>query len=159
MRLGVSAADIDQTFSAAWASLYINNFLDTDNRMQAGLRAGRAEIPHESRGPERLVRAQRPPAAWCRSRHSVRGPGSMDLPSWTRFNGIPATEIQGAAASGKSTGQAMNAMEAIAAKLPPGIGYEWTGLSLPGARSPVRRRRSCYGISILFVFLVPGRAV
>jgi multidrug efflux pump len=61
-------------------------------------------------------------------------------------------EIQGAAAPGKSTGQAMAAIEAIAAKLPAGIGYEWTGLSLQerqsGSQAPI-----LYGISILVVFL------
>jgi multidrug efflux pump len=61
-------------------------------------------------------------------------------------------EIQGAAAPGKSTGQAMQAIEAIAAKLPAGIGYEWTGLSLQerqsGSQAPI-----LYGISILVVFL------
>jgi len=73
-------------------------------------------------------------------------------PKLERFNGIPAVEIQGSAAAGKSTGQAMNAMEAIAQKLPDGIGYEWTGLSYQerqsGSQAPL-----LYGISILVVFL------
>src|SRR5471032_3192089 len=73
-------------------------------------------------------------------------------PKLERYNGISAVEIQGAAAPGKSTGQAMQAIEAIAAKLPAGIGYEWTGLSLQerqsGSQAPI-----LYGISILIVFL------
>ena len=56
--------------------------------------------------------------------------------SWTygsprleRYNGLSSMNIQGSPAPGKSSGQAMAAMEELAAKLPPGIGYEWTGLS------------------------------
>ena len=51
-----------------------------------------------------------------------------------RYNGMPSLEILGAPAPGESTGDAMAAMETLVAQLPPGIGYEWTGLSLRGAR-------------------------
>jgi multidrug efflux pump len=61
-------------------------------------------------------------------------------------------EIQGQAAPGRSTGQAMLAMEALAKKLPAGVGYEWTGISLQqqisGAQAPL-----LYALSILVVFL------
>ena len=46
-----------------------------------------------------------------------------------RYNGYPAMRLAGDAAPGFSTGQAMAEVEALAAKLPPGIGIEWTGLS------------------------------
>ncbi len=46
--LGVALSTIDQTFSIAWASQYVNNFLDVDDRHQEGLSAGRCAIPHES---------------------------------------------------------------------------------------------------------------
>jgi multidrug efflux pump len=73
-------------------------------------------------------------------------------PKLERYNGISSVEIQGQASAGKSTGQAMTAMEALAAKLPQGIGYEWTGLSFQerqsGSQAPI-----LYGISILVVFL------
>jgi multidrug efflux pump len=80
------------------------------------------------------------------------GEWTYGSPKLERYNGISAVEIQGAAAAGKSTGQAMTAMEALVAKLPAGIGYEWTGLSLQerqsGSQAPI-----LYGISILVVFL------
>src|SRR5258706_2300075 len=61
-------------------------------------------------------------------------------------------EIQGQAAEGKSAGQAMLAMEALAKQLPPGIGFEWTGLSLQqqqaGSQAPY-----FYALSIIVVFL------
>jgi len=65
---------------------------------------------------------------------------------------VPAVEIQGAAAPGQSTGQAMAAMEHLAQKLPAGIGYEWTGISLQqiqaGTQAPY-----FYALSVIVVFL------
>jgi len=61
-------------------------------------------------------------------------------------------QIQGASAPGVSSGTAMGIMEGLVAKLPAGIGYEWTGLSLEerqsGASAP-----ALYAISLLVVFL------
>jgi multidrug efflux pump len=85
--------------------------------------------------------------------------GSFATGSWTygsprleRYNGVSSVEIQGAAAPGMSTGQAMAAMEQMVAKLPAGIGFEWTGMSLEektsGKQAPL-----LYGISVLVVFL------
>jgi multidrug efflux pump subunit AcrB len=69
-----------------------------------------------------------------------------------RYNGVPSVEIQGQAAPGSSTGQAMVAMERLMKKLPAGIGYEWTGISLQqqqsGSQAPY-----FYALSILVVFL------
>jgi multidrug efflux pump len=75
------------------------------------------------------------------------GPAALD-----RYNGYPALEIQGQSAPGKSSGAAMKEMETLMAKLPKGIGYEWTGLSyqerLSGSEAP-----ALYAMSILVVFL------
>ncbi len=80
------------------------------------------------------------------------GQWTYGSPKLERYNGISAVEIQGAAAPGKSTGQAMAAMEALVKQLPAGVGYEWTGLSFQeiqsGSQAPI-----LYGISILVVFL------
>ena len=69
-----------------------------------------------------------------------------------RYNGYPAMRIGGSAAPGYSTGDAMAEMERLVAQLPPGIGYEWTGISreekLAGAQALV-----LYGFAILAVFL------
>ncbi len=73
-------------------------------------------------------------------------------PRLERYNGVPAMEIVGEAAPGKSTGEAMAEIEAIVKKLPDGIGLEWTGLSLQerqaGSQAP-----ALYAISLLVVFL------
>jgi multidrug efflux pump len=80
--------------------------------------------------------------------------------SWTygsprleRYNGLSSVNIQGSPAPGKSSGQAMAAMEKIAAQLPPGIGFEWTGLSAQ-ERESGNQAPALYGISILVVFLL-----
>src|SRR5699024_12589487 len=46
-----------------------------------------------------------------------------------RFNGVPSINIQGSAAPGFSTGDAMDILESLSEQLPRGLGYEWTGLS------------------------------
>src|SRR5690606_6546857 len=69
-----------------------------------------------------------------------------------RYNGVPAMEIQGEAAPGFSSGEAMDKMEEIIAQLPEGISFEWTGISLEekmsGDQAPM-----LYAISLLIVFL------
>ncbi|WP_109480055.1 efflux RND transporter permease subunit [Paraburkholderia sp. C35] len=149
--LGVTVSDIDQTFSIAWASAYVNNFLDTDGRIKKVYLQGDAQFrmsPEDmSKWYVRGSSGSMMPLTSVASGHWIYG-----SPKLERYNGISSVEIQGAASAGKSTGQAMSAMEAIAAKLPQGIGYEWTGLSFQerqsGSQAPI-----LYGISILVVFL------
>ena len=69
-----------------------------------------------------------------------------------RYNGDPSMEIQGSPTPGESTGTAMARMEALAKKLPPGIGYEWTGLSYEEKASG-GAAGSLYALSLLIVFL------
>src|SRR6185369_6185505 len=58
-----------------------------------------------------------------------------------RYNGYPAMRIAGDAAPGRSTGEAMDEMERLAAQLPAGFAYEWTGVSreekLSGAQASI----------------------
>jgi multidrug efflux pump len=76
----------------------------------------------------------------------------VGLPKLDRYNGNPSMKIAGGPAPGYSTGDAMLAMEEIAAKLPPGFAFEWSGTSfeerLAGAQAPI-----LFGLSLLVVFL------
>ncbi|HFW8688498.1 TPA: efflux RND transporter permease subunit, partial [Shigella sonnei] len=66
------------------------------------------------------------------SRGIRRGQGYrlvFQFPIRERYNGLPSMEIQGEAAPGTSSGDAMALMENLASKLPAGIGYDWTGMS------------------------------
>ncbi|WP_126228420.1 efflux RND transporter permease BpeB [Burkholderia ambifaria] len=149
--LGVTAEAIDQTFSIAWASKYVNNFLDTDGRIK--------KVYVQSDAPFRMT-PEDLNIWYVRNGSGGMVPfGAFATGHWTygspkleRYNGVSAMEIQGQAAPGKSTGQAMTAMEGLAKKLPVGIGYSWTGLSFQeiqsGSQAPV-----LYAISILVVFL------
>jgi len=73
-------------------------------------------------------------------------------PRLERYNGAPAMEINGEAASGVSSGDAMAEVERLVSELPQGIGLEWTGLSYQerqaGAQTPL-----LYTLSLLIVFL------
>jgi HAE1 family hydrophobic/amphiphilic exporter-1 len=69
-----------------------------------------------------------------------------------RFNGFPSINIWGEPAPGKSSGEAMQAMEEAIAKLPNGIGFDWTGLSyqerMSSSQAPL-----LYAFSIFVIFL------
>jgi multidrug efflux pump len=151
LSLGVTPAAIDQTFSIAWASQYVNNFLDTDGRIKKVYVQGDAPF---RMSPEDLNiwYVRNASGGMVPFSAFATGQWTYGSPKLERYNGVSAIEIQGAAAPGKSTGQALGAMEKIAAQLPAGIGFEWTGLSLQeiesGSQAPV-----LYGISILVVFL------
>jgi multidrug efflux pump len=149
--LGVSLATIDQTFSIAWASSYVNNFLDTDSRIKKVYL--QADSPFRMNPEDLNLWYVRNGAGTMVPFSSFsKGIWTYGSPKLERYNGISAVEIQGAAAPGKSTGQANAAMVALAAKLPAGVGYEWTGLSFQeiqsGSQAPI-----LYAISILVVFL------
>jgi multidrug efflux pump len=81
--------------------------------------------------------------------HGVWSTGS---PKLERYNGTPAVEIQGSPAPGRSTGDAIQAMQELAGKLPPGFGYEWTGLSYEEVQSG-SQTTLLYGGSMIVVFL------
>lgn len=71
-----------------------------------------------------------------------------------RYNLYPAVEVQGTAAPGVSTGEAIARMETLAAEvLPAGVGFEWTDLALQeklaGDTAAV-----AFVLGVVFVFLV-----
>jgi multidrug efflux pump subunit AcrB len=78
---------------------------------------------------------------------------SSASPRLERYNGVPSMEILGMAKPGTaSSGQAMATMESLVARLPAGVGYEWTGLSLQ-ERESGSQTTVLYAVSILVVFL------
>ena len=148
---GVNLSDVDQTFSIAWGSRYVNNFLDTDGRIKKVY--VQADTPFRM-NPENLrsLFVRNTAGSMVPFTLFASGSWSYGSPKVERYNGVSSAEIQGQAAPGRSTGQAMAAMQRLAQKLPAGIGYEWTGISLQqqqsGSQAPM-----LYGLSILVVFL------
>jgi len=149
--LGVPLSAVDQTFSIAWGSAYVNNFLASDNRIKRVY--VQADAPFRMNPSDvdlwyvRNLQGKMVPFS-----SFATGKWGFGSPKLERYNGVAAMEIQGAAAPGSSTGQAMNEMQRLMAMLPAGIGYDWTGISyqekLSGSQAPM-----LYGISVLVVFL------
>jgi multidrug efflux pump len=148
--LGVSVADINETLSTAWGGSYINDFLDRGRIKKVYLQADApARMTPEDLG-KWYVRNQAGdmvPFSAFATAHWTFG-----SPRLERFNGQPSMEILGQAAPGLSSGEAMAAAEEIIAKLPPGIGYEWSGTSYEERRSG-SQAPALYALSLLVVFL------
>ena len=148
--LGLSLADINTTISAAWGSAYVNDFMDQGRVKKVYLQA---DAPFRMM-PDGIARWEARNSGGEMVPFSTFATGKWDFgsPQLERYNGLPAREIMGGAAPGHSSGEALAAMEAIARQLPPGIGFQWTGLSyeerLAGSQAP-----ALYAISILVVFL------
>ena len=147
---GLSISDITNTLGIAWGASYIDDFVDRNRVKKVYLQA---DAPFRMK-PEDLnlwyVRNDSdqmvPFSAFAKT------DWSFGSPRLERYNGVPAMEIVGEAAPGKSTGEAMAAIEEIVKQLPQGISIEWTGLSLQerqaGSQAP-----ALYAISLLVVFL------
>ena len=149
--LGVSLSEVDQTFSTAWGSKYINNFFDTDNRIKRVY--VQADAPFRMNPDDiKLLHVRNKQGDMVPFSAFASAEWAWGSPAMQRYNGVEAAEILGKPAAGKSTGQAMAAMERLAQQLPQGIGYEWSGISLQeskaGAQAPL-----LYALSILVVFL------
>ncbi len=148
--LGLNISDVNSTLSTAWGGSYVNDFLDRGRVKRVYLQA---DAPYRML-PEDLEQW------YVRNRDGEMVPFSAFIttrwdfgsPRLERYNGVPALNIQGQAAPGLSTGDAMQAIEEIVAKLPPGVGIEWTGMSyqerVAGSQAPL-----LYAISLLVVFL------
>jgi hydrophobe/amphiphile efflux-1 (HAE1) family protein len=148
--LGVSLADINTAMQANFGSFYVNNFVH-GNRVQ--------RVIIELDAPFRMLPSDISKVYVRNSQGGMVPLGTFVNLEWTygspqlqRYNGFPAIEIIGSTPPGKSTGDAMKAMEEMIKQLPRGIGYEWTGQSyeelLSGAQAP-----ALFMLSLIVVFL------
>jgi multidrug efflux pump len=148
--LGVSIADINTTLQTGWASTYVNDFIDRGRVKRVYVQGD----PGSRMQPEDLNRWYVRNSQGGMVPFSAFGHGEWTFgpQKLTRFNGVPAFQIQGAPAPGRSSGEAMAAMEEIVSKLPTGIGLEWNGLSYEekksGSQAPL-----LYALSLAIVFL------
>jgi multidrug efflux pump len=149
--LGLTLTAVDQTFSIAWASSFVNFFLDVDGRLKRVFL--QADAPFRMR-PEDLnaIYVRNSTGAMVPFNAFATGRWIYGSPKLERYNGVSSFEIQGQAAPGHSSGDALTAMENLVKKLPPGAGFQWTGISRQqveaGAQAPI-----LYGLSVLVVFL------
>jgi multidrug efflux pump len=148
--LGLSLTDINNTLSISFGSSYVNDFIDRGRvkkvyvQGQAGARMSPEDLKkwYVRNNAGTMV----PFSAFA------KGEWIYGSPKLARYNGVEAMEVLGSPAPGYSTGEAMAEVEAIAKKLPAGVGISWTGLSyeerLSGSQAP-----ALYALSLLMVFL------
>lgn len=148
--MGLSITSIHNTISAAFGSAYVNDFIQGGRVKRVYVQA---DAPYRML-PKDLERL------YVRNREGrmvpfssfASGRWSYGSPRLERYNGFPSINIWGEPAPGRSSGEAMRAMEEIVARLPTGVGYEWTGLSyqerLAHAQAPL-----LYAFSVLVIFL------
>ncbi len=148
--LGLSMAEINNTLSIAWGGRYIDDFIDRGRVKRVFIRADAPfrMVPEDfNLWSVRNDQGEMVPFSAFASWRWDYG-----APSLSRYEGVPAMEINGEAAPGVSSGEAMIEVERMVSELPQGIGLEWTGLSyqerLAGAQTPM-----LYTLSVLIVFL------
>lgn len=149
--LGVNVSAIQSSISAAFGSAYVNDFIQGGRvkRVYVQADAPYRMLPSDlDRLYVRNNSAGMVPVSALASGHWI-----YDSPRLERYNAFPALNFLGEAAPGRSSGEAMQAMEEIVAKLPNGIGYEWTGLSYQ-ERMGQSQTGLLYSFSILVIFLV-----
>jgi len=146
---GANPADVNATLSAAWGGRYVNDFVDKGRVKRVYVQG---DAPFRSRPEDigqwyvRTASGQMAPfSAFSKLGWSV-APNTL-----SRFNGVPAFELQGQSAPGVSSGEAMNAIADLASKYP-GTSVAWSGTSyeerLSSGRAPL-----LYALSLAVVFL------
>ncbi|MDY6793248.1 MAG: efflux RND transporter permease subunit [Thermodesulfobacteriota bacterium] len=148
--LGVSITSIHNTITAAFGSAYVNDFI------QAG-RVKRVYVQADT--PYRMLPKDLK-KLYVRNRMGKMVPFSsfasgrwtLGSPKLERYNAFPSINIWGEPSPGRSSGEAMAAMEEIVSKLPKGIGFDWTGLSYQ-ERMATAQGPTLYTFSIFVVFL------
>ncbi|SHK00861.1 hydrophobic/amphiphilic exporter-1, HAE1 family [Desulfatibacillum alkenivorans DSM 16219] len=148
--LGVPLSVIHSSVSAAFGSAYVNDFIQAGRVKRVYIQA---DAPHRML-PEDLNKL------YFRGNSGTMVPySSVATGRWTegaqqlqRYNGFPSINFQGEAAPGRSSGEAMAAMEEIMDMLPQGFGYDWTGISYQ-ERMASSQTGLLYAFSILAIFL------
>jgi multidrug efflux pump len=148
--LGLSVAAINNALSSALGSSYVDDFLDHGRVKKVYMQADAPYrmLPEDLNGwYVRNRNGRMVPFSAFASTHWTSG-----SPRLERYNGLPSMEILGQPAAGVSSGDAMAAVEEIAAQLPAGFGYQWTGLSYD-ERAAGSQAPALYALSALIVFL------
>jgi multidrug efflux pump len=148
--LGLSMSDVNDTLGIAWGGRYIDDFIDRGRVKRVYLQAdapfrmlpadfGRWYVRNSSGG---MV----PVSAFASSRWDF---GS---PRLERYNGASAVNINGEAAAGVSSGDAMKEVDRLVAQLPKGFSVDWTGQSYE-ERAAGEQTPALYTLSMVVVFL------
>ena len=150
-QFGVSPADIFSTMQAHLGSLFVNDF-------NLSSRVFEVQVQDEQQFREKIgdidklyVRSSKGSMVPLQSLvrvSTVLGPAAI-----TRYNQFPSVSIDGSAAAGRSSGDALTAMGEVAAKtLPQGYTFSWSGISLQEQASTGQAPR-VFGLALVFAFL------
>ncbi|MCC9623894.1 efflux RND transporter permease subunit [Thalassospira sp. MA62] len=148
--LGVSLAEINQTLATAWGSSYVNDFIEN----------GRVKRVYMQSDAKYRMMPEDMDYWYVRNDDGEMVPiSAFSTTEWTygsprleRFNGLSSLNIQGAAAQGVASGDAMAAMEDLVSQLPGEFGLEWQGLSYE-EREAGEQGPALYALSMIVVFL------
>lgn len=150
LTLGLSLSNIDDTLSAAWGGVYVNDFIDRSRVKRVYIQG---DAPFRSK-PEDLyawnVRNSNGDMVSFEEFSNIKwdfGPEEL-----TRYNGFASYQIQGSAALGVSSGVAMDEMDKIANNYSSGTMHEWSGVSYQ-ERLSTDQSGLLYTVSILIIFL------
>ncbi|GAA0294971.1 efflux RND transporter permease subunit [Rhodovulum strictum] len=148
--MGLSASDVGQLLSIAWAGRYVNDFIDRGRIKRVYVQGE----PESRATPEdiELWRVRNASGGLVPFSNFTDAEWQFGPQGLTRYNGVPAMQLQGSPAPGVTTGEAMAEIERLAGQLPPGFAVAWTGLSLEeresGSQAPL-----LYALSLAVVFL------
>jgi multidrug efflux pump len=148
--MSVDLGSLNDTLQATLGVAYVNDFVRDGRILRVQMQAdGDLRSTPESilRLPVRNTRGEMVSLGEFAKPRWVVG-----LPRVDRYNGLPSVKLSGSAAPGRSSGEAMAAMEELAAKLPPGLGYEWSSTSLE-ERVSGNQAPALFAISVVVVFL------
>jgi multidrug efflux pump len=147
---GLSMSDVNDTLAVAWGGRYIDDFID------------RGRVKHvivQADAPFRMVPEDFKRWYVRNAQGNMVSVGSIANSHWEfgsprlqRYNGVAAMDINGEAAPAVSSGEAMQEVEKLVARLPSGFTAEFTGQSYQeraaGAQTPL-----LYSLSLIVVFL------
>jgi multidrug efflux pump len=148
--LGVSMANLNDTLQSALGVAYINDFVRQGRILRVQMQAE----PDTRSTPEQILRlpVRNDRGGMVPLSEIAKVRWIVGLPKLDRYNGSPSMKISGSPAPGRSSGEAMAAMEEVAKQLPPGFGFDWSGTSLEerlsGSQAPF-----LFGLSLVVVFL------
>ena len=149
--LGVGFDTINNALATAYGSATVNDFANAGRLQRVVVQADVSE----RMTPDRVLKLHVPNAAGEQVPLSAFATTSWETGpvQISRYNGYPAFKISGDTKPGFSSGEAMAELERIVATLPPGIGYEWTGLSFQ-ERVAGSQASFLFALAIVVVFLL-----
>ena len=143
--LGVPISSIHAAIATAFGSAYANNFIQDGQVKRVYVQADTPKRMLPSDLKRLFVRNVSGGMVPFDALASTRWESGS--PQLERYNGFPSVNIQGEPAPGLSSGEAMDAMEELASRLPSGFAFDWTGLSY-------QERQSSQGAGLLYAFSV-----